>query len=134
MFTLLEMTASAQKMADTDPHGLILALIAVATVFSALVVLYFVYSLIGRLSTRQAGPSKAESRKKKAGPDDDTAAAIAMALEAELGGGVNAAIAMALHLHLSSAVHDVESGIITIAPRQSAWGAASLNFRKSPKK
>ena len=122
-------------MAETDPHGFTLTRIAVTTVFTALVILYFVYSLIGKLSQPSAPKAPKASRKKaKGGPDAETAAAIAMALESELGGEVNAAIAMALHLHLSNAVHDVEPGIITYAPRESAWGTPSLNFRQTPKK
>ena len=135
MTVILNMTEGAKRMAETDPHGFTLALIAVTTVFIALVILYFVYSLIGRLSQPSAPKAPKASRKKaKVGPDTETAAAIAMALEAELGGEVNAAIAMALHLHLSNAVHDVEPGIITYAPHESAWGTPSLNFRKTPKK
>ena len=135
MTVILNMTEGAKRMAETDPHGFTLALIAVTTVFIALVILYFVYSLIGRLSQPSAPKAPKASRKKaKGGPDTETAAAIAMALEAELGGEVNAAIAMALHLHLSNAVHDVEPGIITYAPHESAWGTPSLNFRKTPKK
>ncbi len=135
MTVILNMTEGAKRMAETDPHGFTLALIAVTTVFTALVILYFVYSLIGKLSQPSAPKAPKASRKKaKGGPDTETAAAIAMALEAELGGEVNAAIAMALHLHLSNAVHDVEPGIITYAPHESAWGTPSLNFRKTPKK
>ena len=141
MTVILNMTEGAKRMAETDPHGFTLALIAVTTVFTALVILYFVYSLIGKLSQPSAPKATKVSRKKaaKGEPDADTAAAIAMALEAELGGEVNAdddlaAIAMALHLHLSNAVHDVEPGIITYVPRESAWGTPSLNFRKTPKK
>lgn len=136
MTVILNMTEGAKRMAETDPHGFTLALIAVTTVFTALVILYFVYSLIGKLSQPSAPKAPKASKKKSAKgvPDADTAAAIAMALEAELGGEVNAAIAMALHLHLSNAVHDVEPGIITYAPHESAWGTPSLNFRKTPKK
>lgn len=136
MTVLLNMTEGAMRMKETDPHGLILALIAVTTVFTALVILYFVYSLIGKLAQPKAPKAQKAVKKKSAAglPDEDTAAAIALALEAELGGEVNAAIAMALHLHLSNAIHDVESGIITYAPRESAWGTPSFNFRKSPKK
>lgn len=136
MISILDMTAGAQRMAETDPHGLILAMISVITVFFALVILYFIYSQIGKLSQPRAPKAKKASGKKaaKGQADADVAAAIAMALEAEFGGEVNAAIAMALHLHLSNAVHDVEPGIITITPRQSAWGTPSLNFRKTPKK
>ena len=136
MTVILNMTEGAKRMAETDPHGFTLALIAVTTVFTALVILYFVYSLIGKLSQPSAPKATKASKKKtaKGSPDAETAAAIAMALECELGGEVNAAIAMALHLHLSNAVHDVEPGIITYAPHESAWGTPSLNFRKTPKK
>lgn len=136
MTVILNVTEGARRMAETDPHGFTLALIAVTTVFTALVILYFVYSLIGKLSHPSApkAPKAARKTAAKGEPDADTAAAIAMALEAELGGEVNAAIAMALHLHLSNAVHDVEPGIITYVPRESAWGTPSLNFRKTPKK
>ncbi len=136
MTVILNMTEGAVRMARTDPHGLTLTLIAVTTVFTALVILYFVYTLIGKISQPSAPKAPKDSRKKaaKGGPDAETAAAIAMALDAELGADVNAAIAMALHLHLGNAIHDVEPGIITYSPRGSAWGAPSLNFRKTPKK
>ena len=127
------MTAGAERMAQTDPHGWTLALIAVSTVFTALVILYFIYSFIGKASNSKV-PGVKRSRKKGSAPDAETAAAIAMALEAENGGEVNAAIAMALHLYFNDAVHDIEPGIITFAPRISSWNDKSLTFRKSPRK
>ena len=133
MATLLNLTAGAQRMAETDPHGFTLAIIAVCTVFTALVILYFVYSFIGKLSQPSA-PKAKKSKKVKGAPDEETAAAIAMALEAEIGGEVNAAIALALHLHLNDTVHDIEPGIITIIPHESAWGNPLNNFRNNPKK
>ena len=39
-------------METLDPHGWMLSLISVLVVFSALVLLYLIYSLIGKLSTR----------------------------------------------------------------------------------
>ena len=83
MATLLNLTAGAQRMAETDPHGFTLAIIAVCTVFTALVILYFVYSFIGKLSQPSA-PKAKKSKKVKGAPDEETAAAIAMALEAEI--------------------------------------------------
>ena len=135
MISLLNMTAGAQRMAETDPHGWTLSLIAVTTVFTALVILYIIYSCIGKAS-RRGMPRMPRVKRSKSGktPDPDTAAAIAMALDAEMGGEVNAAIAMALHLYLNDTVHDVEPGIITIAPRQTAWNDKTLTFRKSPRK
>ena len=121
-------------MAETDPHGWTLSLIAVTTVFTALVVLYVIYSCIGKAS-QKGMPRMPRVKKRKSGkyPDADTAAAIAMALDAEMGGEVNAAIAMALHLYLNDAVHDVEPGIITFTPRQTAWNDKTLTFRKTPR-
>ena len=135
MINLLNMTAGAQRMAETDPHGWTLALIAVTTVFTALVILYFIYNAIGKAAQKNM-PGLPKIKKGKAGktPDADAAAAIAMALEAELGGEVNAAIALALYLHFNDAVHDLEPGIITITPRQSAWNDKTLTFRKTPRK
>ena len=119
-------------MAETDPHGWTLSLIAVTTVFTALLVLYIIYSCIGKAS--QKGLPRMPRVKKGKTPDADTAAAIAMALDAERGGEVNAAIAMALHLYLNNTVHDAEPGIITFTPRQSRWNDKSLTFRKTPRK
>ena len=120
-------------MAETDPHGWTLALIAVSTVFTALVILYFIYGTIGKVANSKV-PRVKRSRKKGSAPDAETAAAIAMALEAEQGGEVNAAIAMALHLYFNDAVHDIEPGIITFAPRVTSWNDKTLTFRKTPRK
>ena len=133
MIAILDMTAGAQRMAETDPHGWTLALIAVSTVFTALVILYFIYGTIGKVANSKV-PRVKRSRKKSSAPDAETAAAIAMALEAEQGGEVNAAIAMALHLYFNDTVHDVEPGIITFAPRVTQWNNKSLTFRKTPRK
>ena len=130
--SLLGMTSGAVRMAETDPHGWTLTLIAVTTVFSALVILYFIYSLTGKLSQRRLNPSPGKIRRGQ--PDAETAAAIALALEAEAGGEVQAAVAMALHLYFGEAVHDAEPGFITIAHDGSAWADKTLTFRKTPVK
>ena len=44
------LTAGGDRMMQTDPHGWTLTLISVTVVFSALIVLYFVYSLSGSIS------------------------------------------------------------------------------------
>ena len=136
MITILDMTAGAQRMAETDPHGWTLALIAVSTVFTALVILYFIYGTIGKVANSKVPGMKRikKSRRKGSAPDAETAAAIAMAIEAENGGEVNAAIAMALHLYFNDAVHDIEPGIITFAPRVTSWNDKTLTFRKTPRK
>ena len=45
---------------------------------------------------------------------------------------VFAAIALALHEHLGNNVHDVETGIITIAEHQTMWNLASLSMTAHP--
>ena len=107
LFSIL--TAGAEKMAVSDPHGWTLTLISVCVVFSALLVLYFMYSLSGNIFS-----GKFNGRKKNGCPDGAAAAAIALALEAEMSDAVEAAVATALHLYLSETVHDIEPGFITI--------------------
>lgn len=123
----------SQRMLETDPHGWTLSLVAVTVVFSALLILFVLYSLSGGIFT---GKFK---RKPKSGsrPDEATAAAIAMAIDSYLGGDdTAAAIAAALHLYLSEGgVHDYEPGFIAIRREvPSTWGDKSLTLRKLPRK
>ena len=118
----------AMRMQETDPHGWTLSLIAVSVVFSALIILFLIYSLSGSIFT-----GKFKRRPKPARvPDADTAAAIALALH--LNGASDdtaAAIAAALHLYMSESVHDPEPGFIPIRrDLPSSWGDKSLLFRK----
>jgi len=119
-FTIMQTSAhvleKSAEMAAKDPHGLIITLVSVSVVFSALIILYFAYTFIGkaigfdfkkRLSVLQA-------RKRKVGPTHEEAAAIALALDQEMNGEVYAAIGMAIHCYLNDTVHDNESYIITI--------------------
>lgn len=125
-----EQKTKSQIMKETDPHGWILTLIAVSVVFSALLILFLIYNLSGNIFTgkykRRPGHHKA---------DDETAAAIAMALELASGDdAVPAAIAMALHLYSDDGAHDIEPGFITIQDKPSAWRNKNLMFRKTTRK
>ena len=120
-------------MAVTDPHGWTLTLISVTCVFTALIILYFIYTFSGNLFSGKY-KRQPKARATKGTVDAEVAAAIAMALEAEAGGETEAAIATALHLYLSDAVHDVEPGVITLRRNPSAWDNKQLNFRKLPRK
>lgn len=123
-------------MAATDPHGWTLTLISVSVVFVALIILYFVYSLSGGIFSGKF-KSRKKPRKSRSKDQDLVAAAIALALDAELSGidpQTQAAIALALHLSLNDSVHDVEPGFITINRTSGPeWASRQLNFRKSPK-
>lgn len=127
MMMVLEITKGAKMVMESDPHGWTLSLISVSVVFTALVILYGIYSLIGVIATKKL--------KRQGGkPEGEVAAAIALALSRECGEGgeTAAAIAMALEEELQSTVHDQESDVITITPRQAGgWNSPALNFRKS---
>lgn len=106
------------EMAARDPHGLIITIVSVAVVFSALIVLYFAYTFVGKaVNSTFSWKSIFQCRKKspaKVGPSEEEAAAIALALDQELNGETYAAIGLALHQYLNDTVHDDESYIITI--------------------
>lgn len=113
----------AQKAAhimEVDPHGFTLTIVSVSVVFGSLFLLFVAYSITGRLFTGKSLIFKLIDKcRRRAGNDTEQAAAIAVALDLYMGGGKDeeeaAAIATALHCYLDSdAVHDVESGIITI--------------------
>ena len=143
LFILLqtsELTEGAARMQVTDPHGWTLALIAVTVVFTALVILFVAFSIVGKVSlsmeARKNAPAAARKPRRKSGkaPDEETAAAIALALSAEAGDEVPAAIAAALSLYLGCGVHDSEPYIITIRRTPSAWDSPANSFRKNPVK
>lgn len=134
MITLI--TEGGQRMLEVDPHGWTLALIAVSVVFSALVILFVAFSLVGRISQRlEKGPASRKPRRKAGkAPEGEIAAAIALALEAEAGGEMPVAIATALAMYLGGGVHDSEPYTITIRRAPSAWDAPQIRFRKNPVK
>jgi len=136
----LDAKTRSQIMKEKDPHGFILTLIAVMVVFTALVILAFVFGWIGNTNKRlQSGEPKVskpkKSKKIKAGDmTPEVAAAISLALSREFGGEVYAAIALALDDYLGGGVHDLESMIITINPSQnSQWANKTQNFRQLPR-
>ena len=64
----------------------------------------------------------------------EVAAAIALAMDMEQGGDDYAAIAAAMHLYFSDAVHDAESFVLTMRPKEgSAWNDKKQIFRKLPR-
>ena len=127
------LTAGGDRMLQTDPHGWTLTLISVTVVFTALIVLYFVYNLSGNIFSGKFKRAPKAKKAAKGTPDAEVAAAIALALDMENGGDVYAAIATAVHLYLNDSVHDVEPGIVTIVRKDSAWNNKALNFRKLPR-
>ena len=143
----LNAATKAQAMAEKDPHGGILSLVAVSVGFSALAILWFLFWLFfDRPAKRKAAgkdkPKKEKKAKKaavlptaaKGTPEDEIAAVIALAMDMEQGGDDYAAIAMAMHLFFSDAVHDAESFVLTMRPKEgSAWNDKKQIFRKLPR-
>ena len=123
LFNLL--ATGAERIPLSGPFGWTLVIISISVVFIALVILYYIYTLLGKFSS-------GEIQFGRKSPDQEVAAAIALALECENAGGEEeiAAIAAALHLCNADSVHDIEPGIITIVPRNSNWNIKGRNFRK----
>lgn len=110
------------EMAEKDPHGAIITIVSVSVVFCALIILYFAYTLIGKISSGQIKisiPKRERKPKARTGAvlTEEEAAAIALALDNALNGEAYAAIGLALHKYLNDTVHDNESYIITIRRR-----------------
>ena len=145
----LNAATKAEAMKEKDPHGGILSLVAVSVVFSALAILWFLFWLFFDRPAKKAAAAKnqpAKPKKEKKGkkaaiaavpegtPTDEIAAAIALAMDMEQGGDDYAAIAAAMHLYFSDAVHDAESFVLTMRPKEgAAWNDKKQIFRKLPR-
>ena len=125
----LNAATKAEAMKEKDPHGWILSLVAVSVVFSALAILWFLFWLKAK-----KGKKAALAAAKPGEVSDEIAAVIALAMDMEQGGDDYAAIAMAMHLYFNDAVHDVESFVLTMRPKEgSAWNDKKQIFRKLPR-
>ena len=135
----LNAATKAEAMAEKDPHGGILSLVAVTVVFSALAILWFLFWLFFDRPAKKKAQAKDKPAKKaalaKAGEvTDEVAAAIALAMDMEQGGDDYAAIAAAMHLYFNDAIHDVESFVLTMRPKDgAAWNDKKQIFRKLPR-
>ena len=126
----LNAATKAEAMKEKDPHGWILSLVAVSVVFSALAILWFLFWLFFDRPAKRAAAAKNQPAKPKKGKK----AVIALAMDMEQGGDDYAAIAMAMHLYFNDAVHDTESFVLTMRPKEgSAWNDKKQNFRKLPR-
>ena len=137
----LNAASKAEAMAEKDPHGGILSLVAVTVVFSALAILWFLFWLFFDRPAKKKAQAKDKPKKAaakaqvKAGEiSDEIAAVIALAMDMEQGGDDYAAIAMAMHLYFSDAVHDAESFVLTMRPKEgSSWNDKKQIFRRLPR-
>ena len=123
----------AQRMAHEDKHGVILTIVSVSVVFSALILLWWLFSLLGKISGKKKDNADKSNAKASGKLTPEVVAAISIALDQEMNGEVYAAIATALHLYMEDSVHDNESFMITIRKKQSGWNSKEQNFRHLPR-
>ena len=142
----LNTATKADAMKEKDPYGGILSLVAVSVVFSALAILWLLFWLFfDRPAKKKAAakdqPAKSKKAKKDAAisapagtPTDEIAAVIALAMDMEQGGDIYAAIALAMDLYFTDTVHDTESFVLTMRPKDgTAWNDKKQIFRKLPR-
>ncbi len=117
----IEKNVKQEKFAEQDSAGIGMAITAMMVVFSGLILLYVLFRLLGMVmsSKKSTETSKTETM------TENQPAAKTEGKEEE----VYAAIAMALHEEMNN-VHDIESGVLTITRRTSAWNAKHLMLRK----
>lgn len=125
----LDSNEKIEMFSEHDPFGVGMAIMAMAVVFSGLLMLYLMFRLIGQITVfvkkrnamRVHGISdKEEAKEKGLGRES---------------GEVYAAIAMALYQHLE--VHDVEDTILTINKVKKAyspWNSKIYSLREVPNK
>ena len=87
-----ELVNTSAEMAENDPHGFIITIVSVSVVFAALIILYFAYTLVGKIVNSKV------SQQAQNQPTPEEAAAISLALQQ----------------HLDDTKHDKESYVITI--------------------
>jgi len=119
----------SQIMAETDPHGGIMALIAMSTVFIALIVLCFLFKGVASISM-SSQDKKSKETKKSAKVEAKTVSVTEASAESF------AAIAMALHLYNEeNQSHDDESFVVTQVHTDrtySPWSSKIYTLRQTP--
>lgn len=119
------LSKSAEEFGEMDPFGIVMAFIAMAVVFTALILLYLTFKYVAKLY----GVDFKKSRKK------ETAEETKPSSSEEISGEVYAAIALALHLYRNQ-LHDMEDTVITIkkvAKAYSPWSSKIYGLRRTPR-
>ena len=128
--TVVEKNNKIDNFAVNDPHGVGMAVMAMSVVFSALLLLYILFRLIGKINARAAHRNKLESQ----GVEASQVAVEVTSAGADSGEEI-AAICMALFEHLNA--HDEESTILTIDKVRkiySPWSSKIYTLRELPRK
>ncbi|MGM9802803.1 MAG: OadG family transporter subunit [Muribaculaceae bacterium] len=104
-----------EQFEKNDSHGFILTIMAMAIVFSALVLLSICFFIFGSINKRINDKKKAQKNNHRKEPIDEPET------DEDADGEVIAAIAMALYQHLNA--HDEESNVLTFKRRHSDWNS-----------
>jgi len=105
-------------------QGVVIAIVGYCTVFSALVILYFVFTYLSKILNLEI-----RNRLRREGKEE-----CAEVKDLQISGDESAAISMAIYLFHE--LHDVESNVITIKKIErvySPWSSKVYNFRRYPK-
>jgi len=120
---------SAEEFQRIDSIGIGLTVISMTIVFAALLMLFFIYKLMGSIYQKKLqvkfSKRKLETSKEKVVQDNTI-----------LSGEVNAAIATAIYLYVGE-IHDFENTTITIkkvARPYSPWSSKIYGIRNNPRK
>lgn len=122
----------SERFRQMDPTGGVMAVTAMSVVFSALVVLFLVFSLIGRLNVRAVRKKHAREEQVK----NQEIHPVMPAGSEMIHGEELAAIALALYQYQTD-LHDIESNVITInkvARAYSPWSSKIYGLRQVPNK
>lgn len=118
--------STGERFLKFDPHGVIMAIIAMSVVFSALLVLYRLFKLTARLVQK---PIRIKLRNSKGAKVE----AVEEGAE-EVPGEVFAAISAALYFY-ETEKHDQESTVLTIervSRRYSPWSSKLYGLQQTP--
>lgn len=96
-----DLATKCAEMAENDPHGIIITIVSVSVVFSSLIILYFAYSMIGKLVNLKRIQPSADTAVESSQQHIPTPEEVAV-------------ITLALQEYLDDSVHDKESYVITI--------------------
>lgn len=108
------------KFKREDPHGFAMAIMAMGIVFTCLATLWIFFTIFGIIMRRFAGKNSQAVGQQTVGVasgEREASVATAEHIDMEL---YMAVIGMALKQYEDN-VHDVESGIITIRPKDTGW-------------
>lgn len=126
--TWKEAESKSNRIAQLDPYGVGMIIVAMSVVFACLVFIFIMLKLFRVFENMKF------KKYRKAQPEETQTATEGQVLE-DTSGEAIAAISMALHLHTSN-IHDIESEIITICHAKrtySPWGSKHLVLKKNPK-